>query len=105
MTAKYTLYPAARRDLDEIADYIARDNIDAALRFYDAAHAAFEQLATMPGMGPLREYRERAFADVRSWPLTRFENYLVFYRPVEGGIEVLRVLHGARDVDRIVRQS
>jgi toxin ParE1/3/4 len=34
-----------------------------------------------------------------------FENYLVFYRSTDVGIEVLRVLHGARDVDAIVQDE
>jgi toxin ParE1/3/4 len=35
--------------------------------------------------------------------LRHFMNYLIFYRPIGGGIDVLRVLHGARDIDRIFR--
>jgi plasmid stabilization system protein ParE len=38
--------------------------------------------------------------------ITGFENYLIFYRPLAGGgIEIIRVLHGAQDVDRIVAQG
>ena len=52
MTRKYVVRPSALRDVDEIADHIARDNLAAALRFYDAAESAFSDLATMPGDGP-----------------------------------------------------
>lgn len=38
------------------------------------------------------------FEGVRVFPVSRFKKYLVFYRPIQDGIEVLRVLHGARDI-------
>jgi toxin ParE1/3/4 len=37
-------------------------------------------------------------ADLRRWPVSGFPNHLIFYQPTEGGIEVVRVLHGARDL-------
>ncbi len=39
------------------------------------------------------------------WPIRGFENYLVFYRPIEEGIEVTRVLHGARDIRGILEEE
>lgn len=38
---------------------------------------------------------------MRVWPIRRFPNHLIFYRPIDGGIEVIRVLHGAQDLDAI----
>ena len=52
----------------------------------------------MPGMGRLREFDRPDLADIRSWPVGGFEDYLIFYRPVPTGIDVLRVVHGARDI-------
>ncbi len=46
--------PQAIEEIDEIAAYIAQDNIDAAIRFYFAVQDAFEKLAVMPGMGAAR---------------------------------------------------
>lgn len=43
-------------DIDEIVDYIARDNSHAARRFYDAAQSAVTRLVEMPGLGRLREF-------------------------------------------------
>jgi plasmid stabilization system protein ParE len=42
------------------------------------------------------------FEGIRVFPVSRFKKYLVFYRPIEGGIEVLRVLHGARDIQGLL---
>lgn len=49
----------------------------------------------------MREFQHPKAAGIRSWSITGFPNHLIFYRPVEGGIEVLRVLHGARDINAI----
>jgi toxin ParE1/3/4 len=91
----------ARRDVVETANFIARDSLDAAMRFFDAVDDAIRKLAEMPGMGRLRDFQNPKFRDVRSWPIKGFENHLIFYHPTPRGIEVIRVLHGARDVDAI----
>ena len=39
------------------------------------------------------------------WPVASFEDYLIFYRPTKRGIDVVRVLHGARDLRRILRRE
>ncbi len=57
----------------------------------------------MPGVGDRWDDNDPELADVRDSPISRYRNHLVFYRPIEGGIEILRVLHGARDITRILR--
>lgn len=94
--------PAAKRDLIEQADFIAQENLEAALRFLDAAEKTFAQLARLPRIGKSRKVRSQVFANVRQFPITGFEKHLVFYRPIKGGIEVLRVLHGARDLNLVI---
>ncbi len=55
-------------------------------------------LARMPGLGTRDEPDEPLYAVLRSFPIDRFTRYVVFYRPILDGIEVFRVLHGARDI-------
>ncbi|NQT36306.1 MAG: type II toxin-antitoxin system RelE/ParE family toxin [Planctomycetes bacterium] len=55
----------------------------------------------MPEMGALCWFRSPQATDVRVWSIGGFENHLVFYRPIESGIDVIRVIHGARDVRAI----
>jgi plasmid stabilization system protein ParE len=52
-------------------------------------------------------FRRRELADVRFWPIKGFRNYLVFYRPLpnEQGVEVIRVLHGAMNVEQVMASS
>ena len=74
-------------------------------RFFVQAEATFARLARMPGLGTRYEPDEPLYADLRYFPISRFRQYLVFYRPVPGGIEVLRVLHGARDIAGILAEE
>ena len=98
MTRLIERTPRVRRDLEQNADHVAEDSLDAALRFYDAAEAAFDELAEMPGMGSPRTFKNSRLGEVRMWPIPGFENWLIFYRPIKDGIEVLRVVHAARDI-------
>jgi toxin ParE1/3/4 len=95
--------PLANRDLVEIFRHYAREaGLRVADRFFAEAEATFARLASMPGMGTRYEPDEPLYADLRYIPVSRFRKYLVLYRPVPGGIEVLRVLHGTREIGRIL---
>ena len=55
----------------------------------------------MPEMGVAREYFDPALAGVRMLRIAGFDNYLIFYRPAENGIEIIRVLHAKRNIDSL----
>lgn len=93
--------PEARSDLSEIAARIARNNVSAALRFLDAAEETFANLLHSPELGIVGEFRSPRLTGVRRWRIDGFENYLVFYRILDRGIEVIRVIHGARDIEAL----
>ncbi|WP_235578386.1 type II toxin-antitoxin system RelE/ParE family toxin [Pseudorhodoferax sp. Leaf267] len=86
--------PLAYADLADIWSYIADDSEQQADLFLDMLDVRLALLATQPEMG--RERPELA-PRLRAFPVKR---YVVFYRPMRDGIEVLRVLHSARDVTR-----
>jgi toxin ParE1/3/4 len=88
---QFRVSDVARSDLDEIWLYIAQDNLDAADKFIRVVVSRFPKLAAMPLIG---RHREELSPRLRSFPVSR---YVVFYRPIENGIEIVRVLHGARD--------
>ena len=101
MARRVDIRPLAYVDLAEISEYIAKDNPRAARRFILAAEETFEWLAKNPDAGELCGFESRLAADIR-WRLVKeFKNYLVFYRPVERGVQIVRVLHGARDFGNI----
>ena len=90
--------PSALEDLVDLADHIALDNIEAASRFLKTAEESFRGLERMPLMGSAREYRNPEFTGVRMWRVKGFRRYLIFYRPIEDGIEIVRVIHSSRDI-------
>ena len=95
--------PSANRDLVEIFRHYAREaGIRVADRFFTQAETTLKRLANMPGMGTHYEPEQPLYAGLRYFPVSRFRTYLVFYRPIPEGIEVLRVLHGARDIASIL---
>jgi toxin ParE1/3/4 len=95
--SRYTLSPAAERDLEEIEAYIAEDDPRAAARMIDAIEAACELIAGFPEIGRLREELAPA---VRSFGVA---SYLVFYRASGDDVAVARVLHGSRDLPAAFR--
>lgn len=85
----------AEADLQQIWEFIADDNVDSADRLIEQIHAKAQMLAESPGVG---RRREDLLPFLRSYPLG---NYVIFYRIVDDGIDVIRILHGARNIDRI----
>ena len=93
--AKYFTTRKADEDVDEILAFIAIDNFQASLEFYDRLIDSFEMLADNPRAGRERpELREK----LRCFPLG---SYLIFYQVWAGQVAITRVLHSARDLDEI----
>jgi toxin ParE1/3/4 len=91
----------ANQDLEEHFDYISQTNTDAALRFFDATRQTFTNLAKMSGMGRLYPVSNPRLSGIRKWSVKGFDNYLIFYMSTEYTIEIIRILHSSRDIDRI----
>ncbi|MEI6297459.1 MAG: type II toxin-antitoxin system RelE/ParE family toxin, partial [bacterium] len=97
--AKFTVSPEAREDLDEIYAYIFEDDPDAADRVLEAALSTFAALGGMPSLGRIRIYGHSELSGLRSFGVEGFRNYVIFYRIVSEGVEIVRVVHGTRDSD------
>jgi len=89
----------AERDLVEIGNFIARDSPANAARFIARLEEHCQLLASHPLVG---RGRDEIAPGLRSLP---FGRYLIFYRPMDNGVEVVRVLHGARDIQRALRSE
>ncbi len=85
----------AQADLRDIHDYIAEQDPDAALDYVTRLELACEKLVQMPEAG---RKRDKFAPSLRSLPVGR---YIIFYRITDEGIEIARVLHGARDIESI----
>jgi toxin ParE1/3/4 len=95
------LTPQAWEDALEIVAYIGTDNPEAASRFVPSLEETCTQLVALPGLGRVRQFRRKDLKGVRMVPVTGFESYLIFYAAVGKSIQVIRVLHAARDFPTI----
>jgi toxin ParE1/3/4 len=93
----FVLTSLAEQDLSDIWDYIAADNLDAALRVLEALETAMYRLASNPGIGHMRE----ELADRRHRFFLVY-SYLIVYRLEARPLQVVRVLHAARDIESIL---
>ncbi len=84
--------PLALADLAEIWSFIADDSEASADRFLAKLETSLRLLATQPEMG---RHREELMTHMRSFPYGR---YVVFYMARAEGVEIVRVLHSARDI-------
>jgi toxin ParE1/3/4 len=99
--AEFFLDPCVQDELWAIWEFIARDNPDAATRVVEAAFDTFNTLASAPTLGRPRKFRNPRLKGVRARGISGFHNYLVFYRSVAGGVQVLHVYHGARNIEAL----
>jgi toxin ParE1/3/4 len=88
----------AERDLIRLAKFIRRDNPDAARRLLLAFDETVKDIANLSEMGNIWETDIARFAGLRWWAIQGFPNHLIFYRLFDDQIVILRVLHGARDL-------
>jgi plasmid stabilization system protein ParE len=89
----YVLSADADFDLDEIWEYIAADNLDAADRWIEKLFDAFDALGQAPGLGHRRE--DLTPYPVLFWPVGA---YLIIYRADRRPIEIVAVTQGSRDI-------
>jgi toxin ParE1/3/4 len=90
--AKLIIAPSAQQDLSDIYDYIARDKPIAAASWVEKIEEKCKLIAATPEFG---ERRPEYGTDIRSSVVGR---YVIFFRPIENGIEVARVIAGDRDI-------
>ncbi|MEW6234065.1 MAG: type II toxin-antitoxin system RelE/ParE family toxin [Candidatus Omnitrophota bacterium] len=92
-------------DLEEICDYIGNDNISAAIRFLEAAEYAFEELAKMPLIGQSWKFSHPDLVNIRFLPIPGFERYLIFYQVLDECIDIVRIIHSARDIPTLLEED
>jgi toxin ParE1/3/4 len=88
--------PRALDDLAEIWAYIADDSVVHANTFTALIDRKFKTLARRPNIG---RARPELATDLRSFAV---RNHVIFYVPIANGVEIVRVLHGARDLEAVL---
>jgi len=87
--------PSSRQDLREILEYIAKDKPGAALAHVERLENECWMLARNRELG---SRRDDLLTNLRCWTVG---NYVVCYRPSNDGVEIVRVVHGARDLSQL----
>jgi len=95
---KIRKHPQAQEDLLDIWCHIGRDNSYRADRYLDFLEEKLTLLAYTPAIGRICDELEPG---LRVFPV---DDYLIFYRHFETNIDIVRVLHGARDIVSLFRE-
>jgi plasmid stabilization system protein ParE len=98
----YVLTPLAKADIFDIWSYIADDSEDAADRVEQAIYDACAFVAEAPMRGHSRP--DLTARSLRFRTLTRYPNYAIVYRPDNAPLEIVAVMHGKRNIQRILKQ-
>ena len=96
---QYIISTEAIRDMEQILDYLAQNNMRAGEKFLEEFSQKCRYLAQFPLMG--RSYREiRPY--LRGLPMNK---YIIFYRLTEQGLEIMRVVKGERDLEILFSEN
>lgn len=101
MPGQIRLRPQAATDAEECAVYLGKQDYLLADCFLYALEQSLALLCRYPRAGKECQLQTPMVEGLRNWYIPGFPNYLVFYRLTDVGIEVVRILHGARDLPSI----
>lgn len=104
---KPIILPAARDDILRQYRYylVEQDHPQVAQRFLSAVRITIKGIIRMPQGGTPKRLSREALRGLRSWPVKGFEDLRVYYLAHEGGVRVVRVLHGKRDINNILERN
>ena len=92
------LTPRAREDVKQIAAYIAEHSPQSSTAFRHTLENIYEDLLDLPEIGTSRSFHNSEMKGLRMLRVRKFDKYLIFYRTIPEGLEIARVVHGARDL-------
>jgi toxin ParE1/3/4 len=103
---KHTIRQAAKDDIiRQFRYYVREDAFEAATRFLDAVEESIEAICQMPHIGAPKSLKNPILSGLRSWAVRGFEDVLIFYVVQPDALRVVRVLHGRRDIKRILERE
>ena len=104
--SRYVVRPKAAQDLgDQAYFYATIASPEVGHRFLVAAHDTFALLATQPDMGWHARLTHPGLQGLRVFRVTDFERILVLYLPLPDGVQIVRVVHGSRNLHALLRRE
>ncbi|WP_071189857.1 type II toxin-antitoxin system RelE/ParE family toxin [Trichormus sp. NMC-1] len=96
---RYVINILASRDLNEIAEYFSQNNLEAGEKFFQEFNHKCQQLVSFPNSG-------KSYSGIRpDLQGLLLEGYIIFYRVLDDGIEILRVVSGRRNLPSVFDDS
>jgi toxin ParE1/3/4 len=106
MRRTFAYRPRARLDLLEQFVYLAEEgSVEVAERYFAAVDTTCARLAKQPSSGTPYDSGLARLKGMRRAPVSGFTAYLLFYLPRPRGIDVIRVLHDARDIEHLLAEE
>lgn len=95
----------ANDDIVAISERIAEANISAAIRFLHSLRDDFALLSRFRNAGQLIHRPPRRLKGIRTLPIRKHRNYLIMFIPRSDSVEILRIVHGARNLRKVLRET
>jgi toxin ParE1/3/4 len=84
---------------------LLEDAFEAANRFLEAVDESIEAICQTPQIGAPKQFKNPSLSGLRSWAVKGFEDILIFYVVQPDALRVVRVLHGRRDIKKILERE
>lgn len=99
--------PAAKDDIiRQFRYYLLQVQVpEVAIRFVDAVEETAALICASPLAGSPKALTNRSLAGLRSWAVKGFEDILIFYLAEPERVRIVRVLHGRRDISKILEEE
>jgi toxin ParE1/3/4 len=95
--------PIIIQDLIAHATNISLENLDASDRFLYSAEVTFNVIAQFPAIGRFSNFSHPQLTQIRQYQIKGFAKYIIFYQiQSPETVEIIRVLHGAQDLESIL---
>ena len=100
------IHPLVEEDLAQIVAFIQRDNPKAAITVFRAIRRNFDFLAETQGsLGAEYPLQHESLGNLKKFIVPEFRNYLIFFRNLEGEIQILYVFHGSRNIPARMKED
>ena len=84
---------------------VDQDTPEVANRWFEAVEKSIDKILRTPNAGAPKPLSNESLAGLRSWPVEEFEDIRIYYLVEENTLRVVRVLHGKRDIRRILERE
>lgn len=104
---KHIIRSAARDDILRQFRYylVDQDKPEVANRWLEAVEKTIDKILRTPNAGAPKQLSNESLAGLRLWPVEEFEDIRIYYLAEESALRVIRVLHGKRDIRRILERE